>query len=147
ASALTAFEAAVTQARDIGTRQPGTLVAAADLLGAIVDEARRRAELRASGVSVMGLPTGFSRLDDLLNGLEPGLLVLAGRPGMGKTTLANVIAANVAAGGAPVLYVTYENSRQNLIEKHLCRLAHEAETDLRRGHADPVKLAQAAQRF
>jgi len=148
ADALAAFEAAVARARQVGTPAAGLLVAASDLLAGIVAEAQQRAEQRAAtGSDIMGIPTGFSRLDDLLNGLEPGLLVLAGQPGMGKTTLANLIAANVAAQGTPVLYVTYENSRENLILKHLCRMAGISETDARRGKADPVVLGVMAQAF
>lgn len=145
--ALAAFEAAAARARQVGA-PTGTLVAAADLLAGIVANLQQRAEQRAAtGADVLGIPTGFPRLDTLLNGLEPGLLVLAGQPGMGKTTLANLIAANVAAQGTPVLYVSYENSRENLILKHLCRLAGIAETDARRGKADPVVLGVVARTF
>lgn len=147
AEALAAFEAAAARARQVGA-PAGALVAAADLLAGIVADVQQRAEHRAAtGSDVMGIPTGFPRLDDLLNGLEPGLLVLAGQPGMGKTTLANLIAANVAERGVPVLYVSYENSRENLILKHLCRLAGVAETDARRGKVDPVLLGVVARTF
>jgi len=44
-----------------------------------------------------GTPTGFKRLNELLGGLQPSdLLILAGRPGMGKTALATNIAFNAA---------------------------------------------------
>ena len=146
--ALRTFAEAVARARQLGTATAGVLIPTTDLLGAIVADARARVERReASGSSIMGMPTGFGRLDDLLNGLEPGLLILAGRPGMGKTTLANLIAANVAEKGVPVLYVSYENSRDNLILKHLCRLAGVSETAVRRGLADPITLAVMAQKF
>jgi len=148
ADVLTHFEDLAAHARQVHTPGTSGLVAAADLLGSVVDDARKRAEHRAAtGSSIMGLPTGFPLFDDLLNGLEEGLIVLAGRPGMGKTTLANLIAANIAGTGTPVLYVTYENSRDNLILKHLCRLAGEAETDARRGTASIAHLAAAAQQF
>ena len=145
---LRTFAAAVAKAQQLGVATAGALIPTTDLLGAIVADAQARVERReATGASIMGLPTGFGRLDELLNGLEPGLLILAGRPGMGKTTLANLIAANVAATGVPVLYVTYENDRANLILKHLCRLAGIAETQVRRGLADPVVLGVQAQHF
>ncbi len=145
---LRIFAEAVAKAQQLGVATAGTLIPTPDLLGAIVADAQARAERRAAtGSTIMGLPTGFRRLDELLNGLEPGLLILAGRPGMGKTTLANLIAANVAATGVPVLYVSYENSRDNLILKHLCRLSGIAETQVRRGLADPVVLGVQAQSF
>jgi len=145
---LRTFAEAVAKAQQLGVATTGTLIPTTDLLAGIVADAQARAERRAAtGSSIMGLPTGFGGLDDLLNGLEPGLLVLGGRPGMGKTTLANLIAANVAATGVPVLYVSYENSRDNLILKHLCRLAGISETQVRRGLADPVVLGVQAQAF
>jgi replicative DNA helicase len=51
---------------------------------------------RRSG-SVSGLSTGFHDLDSKMGGLHPSdLLILAGRPGMGKTALATKIAYNAA---------------------------------------------------
>ncbi len=148
AEVLTHIETRTAYARQVHSTGAAGLVAAADLLGGVVAEARRRAaHFAATGSSIMGLPTGFPSLDDKLNGLEPGLVVLAGKPGMGKTTLANLIAAHVAGSGTPALYVTYENSRDNLLLKHLCRLAGEPETDARRGKASPEALAKAAQEF
>lgn len=145
---LRIFAETVAKTQQLGTATAGALIPTTDLLAGIVADAQARVERRAAtGSSIMGLPTGFGRLDDLLNGLEPGLLILAGRPGMGKTTLANLIAANVAATGVPVLYVSYENSRDNLILKHLCRLSGIAETQVRRGLADPVVLGVQAQAF
>ena len=56
-------------------------------------------ELYRHDSSVIGLPTGFTDLDDLTAGLQPGdLVVLAGRPSMGKTSLALNISENVAIG-------------------------------------------------
>src|SRR3989338_1682160 len=59
----------------------------------------RFAEMHASGDddSVKGVPTGFYALDQKLSGLQPSdLVVLAGRPSMGKTALALSIAQNAA---------------------------------------------------
>ena len=146
AAVLTDFEAAASAARSVHHASAGAaLTSAADELAAIVADVRTRAErYAATGRAVMGIETGYRTLDDRLNGLEPGLVVLGGQPGAGKTTFANLIAANVAARGIPVLYVTFENSRGNLILKHLCRLSGTREIDARRGLANPDKLAEAA---
>lgn len=51
-----------------------------------------------SGGQLVGLSTGLYKLDDALGGLQPtDLIILAGRPGMGKTSLATNIAYNIAA--------------------------------------------------
>ncbi len=52
---------------------------------------------RQSGEELPGLPTGFIDLDRMTHGLQPGnLIIIAGRPGMGKTSLALNIATHVA---------------------------------------------------
>ncbi len=54
-------------------------------------------ELAAKDEEISGVPTGFIDLDHLLNGLQPSdLLIVAGRPGMGKTGFALSIAKNAA---------------------------------------------------
>lgn len=65
--------------------------------------------------------TGFSRLDDALcGGLQPGLHILKGGPGTGKTALALQIAASC---GCPALFVTCEVSPADLLRRHICRTA------------------------
>ena len=51
----------------------------------------------------MSILTGFSQLDDIIGGLRPGeLTFIAGRPGMGKTTLCKSIAENITQSGKRV---------------------------------------------
>ncbi|RJG10944.1 replicative DNA helicase [Pseudomonas cavernicola] len=68
-----------------------------------------------------GLSTGLSDLDDNLQGLKPGqMITLAGRPAMGKTTLAMNIAEDVALRQKlPVLVVSLEMSKSQLMDRLL----------------------------
>lgn len=101
----------------------GQLIWAQDLLPEILQEAANSYKTKVeTGKSLMGIPTGLARLDGLLNGLNEGLLILAGPPSVGKTTLAWQIAEH-ATREAPVLYVTFENSPKNLLLKSLCARA------------------------
>jgi len=54
----------------------------------------------ADGKGISGIATGFSDLDELLSGLQPGeLIIIAARPSMGKTALALNLAEQIAFGG------------------------------------------------
>ncbi|HEX2771117.1 MAG TPA: replicative DNA helicase [Micromonosporaceae bacterium] len=66
----------------------------ADMLQPTLDEIEA---VGAQGGVMTGVPTGFTDLDRLLNGLHPGqLIIVAGRPGLGKSTVSMDIARNAA---------------------------------------------------
>jgi replicative DNA helicase len=65
-----------------------------DMLQPTLDEIEA---VGAHGGVMSGVPTGFSDLDRLLNGLHPGqLIIVAGRPGLGKSTVSMDFARNAA---------------------------------------------------
>jgi len=74
------------------------------------------------GAHVTGLSTGYIELDQLLCGLQKGeMIIIAGRPSMGKTSLALNIAEHIGAEeNAPVAFFSLEMSRQQLVERFLC---------------------------
>jgi len=67
----------------------------------------------------MGMPTGFNDLDRLLGGLQPSdLIILAARPGTGKTSLALSIASNAALKQKAVVAIfTLEMSAEQLVQR------------------------------
>jgi len=77
---------------------------------------------RRQGSHVTGLGTGFFELDDLTCGLQNGeMVIIAGRPSMGKTALALNIAEYIAVIEAqPVAIFSLEMGRQQLAERFLC---------------------------
>ena len=122
----------------------GHLQWASALLPAVLADAEaRRLQREATGRAVLGVPTGLVQLDSLLGGLNDGLHLLAGPPGMGKTTLALQIAA-AATQDVPVVVVTFEHAPANLTLKLLCARAGVNPRDVQRGYADLAKLRQAA---
>ena len=80
------------------------------------------AELSATGGKTLpGLSTGLSAVDDKINGLSKSdLILLAARPGMGKTSFALNVALNVAkASGKAVAVFSLEMSKEQLVTRVL----------------------------
>lgn len=86
------------------------------------------------GGSITGIPTGFCDLDDLILGLNRNdLLVIAGRPSMGKTALALNVALHVALNGDPVLFNSLEMPADGLMTRMLSGMSGIDSRQLRRG--------------
>lgn len=96
-----------------------------------------------------GIPTGFRDLDDLTSGLQPGnLIVIAARPGVGKSSLAINIARNVAIADHPVAVFSLEMSRFEIGMRLLCaeaRVPWDRIRNKRVGPADWTGVVQAAE--
>ena len=105
-------------------------------LSSVVDGAFMKIQERseAGPGEVTGVPTGFVDLDRLLAGLHPSdLLVLAARPGMGKTALALNVALNAAHHGCGVGVFSLEMSREQLATRLLCAQGRVNATNVRTG--------------
>ncbi len=76
-------------------------------------------ELSARAGEIQGVPTGFFDLDKLLTGLQPSdLLIVAGRPGMGKTGFALSVAKNAAQTHKKhVAIFSLEMSNEQLVQR------------------------------
>lgn len=70
------------------------------------------------------LTTGFSGLDEALNGLTAGIYVVAGKSSLGKTTFCLNIADNMAKSEQPVVFVSLEMARHEMYSKSFNRIAH-----------------------
>ncbi|HVD69908.1 MAG TPA: replicative DNA helicase [Actinomycetota bacterium] len=96
-----------------------------------------------------GLPTGFRDLDDLTSGLQPGnLIIVAARPGIGKSSLAMNVARNVAVTGAPVAVFSLEMSRYEIGMRLLCgeaRVPWDRIRNKRVGPDDWIRVVQAGE--
>ena len=108
-------EAKVLHIAEQGSRGAQQVVTIGALLADVVD----RIEVlynRDDPSDVTGVPTGFSDLDRMTSGMQPGdLVVVAGRPSMGKTSLALNIGEHVAlAAGLPVVVFSMEMGASQL---------------------------------
>ncbi|MEU9946901.1 replicative DNA helicase [Streptomyces sp. NPDC047939] len=103
-------------------------------------------QARTDGIS--GLATGFADLDALTQGLHPGqLIVIAGRPGMGKSTLAMDIARNCSIKhGIPSAFISLEMPTRELMMRLISAEARVGLQHLRGGvitEDDRAKMANA----
>ncbi len=90
--------------------------------------------LEAAGSEVTGLSTGFRDLDRKLTGMHPAnLLIVAARPGMGKSSLTANIAMNVSMAGKSVAMFSLEMSKEEVAQRMLCSLARIDSMKLRTG--------------
>ncbi len=93
---------------------------------------------KRSGSHVTGLATGYHELDDLTCGLQRGeMIIVAGRPSMGKTSLALNIAEHVGVQEEiPVAVFSLEMGRQQLAERFLCSISEVDAQLVRKGMLD-----------
>ena len=106
-----------------------------------------QAAFRRDGKTV-GVPSGFTQLDLMLGGLHKSdLIVLAGRPSMGKTALATNIAFNVAraapgaeGAGAAVGFYSLEMSAEQLANRMVAEQTQIASDRIRRGELNEAQF-------
>ena len=88
--------------------RPDDIAPLSDVVRATLDDLERRQQARQAGECI-GIPTGLQRLDALTGGWRGGqLVVLAGRPGMGKSATMLHFAHAAAASGIPVCVYSLE---------------------------------------
>ena len=87
--------------------------------------------------AMAGIPSGFKDVDDLFHGFRGGdPVILAARPGVGKTSFALNLATNAAKAGATVTFLSLEMSAAQLVQRILCA---EARVNLSRLRAGQVQ--------
>jgi replicative DNA helicase len=123
----------------------GRLAYPEDLVPGVLDDVREAREAyQANGDHVTGVRSGLKRLDEILGGFQPGLTILSGGPGTGKTTLALQMAADVSKAGTPALYVTFENSPEQLTVKGIAATGKLNSRDVKRGRLPISEIEDAA---
>jgi replicative DNA helicase len=86
-----------------------------------------------------GLTSGFRDIDEMTTGFQPGnFIILAARPGMGKTSFAlNMAVAASREETEPVAFFSLEMSNDELVQRLICAEAHISMHDMRRGNIRP----------
>jgi len=97
---------------DSGRQRASTIAEARSKADAMIERVHK------SGGGLSGITTGLAALDKRLGGLRDSeLIVVAGRPGMGKTAMAMTLASSAARAGKKVKVVSLEMSEEQLIQR------------------------------
>jgi replicative DNA helicase len=109
-------------------------------------------ELSLGGEKLTGTPTGFTDLDRMTGGFQPGnLIVIAARPSMGKSCLVTNIAENAAIHHSkPVALFSLEMSETELARRFIASQASVRGEDLSKGRVPETswpKIMKASQRL
>jgi len=119
----------------VNLRTIGTI--ADDLMGIVTQRQQ------VGGVDLIGLPTGFHKIDEWTGGLQPDQLwVVGARTAVGKTSFALSMALNVAREGRGVLVYSLEMSGELLTNRLLARMTDIPAGRIYRGKLTPEELAR-----
>ena len=108
---------------------------AKDLVTKVFEQIEKRMENKEL---VTGVPTGYYQFDEYTAGLQPSdLIIVAGRPSMGKTAFAMNVAMRAAAmHGVPTAIFSLEMSMEQIMQRMLCCWGKVDLSHLRRGRLD-----------
>ncbi|WP_116963688.1 replicative DNA helicase [Fastidiosibacter lacustris] len=112
-----------------------------EIIPSVID--RIDAMMEASD-GITGISTGFTDLDELTSGLHSAnLVIVAGRPSMGKTTFAMNLAENVARGAEkPVLVFSLEMPAEDIVLRMISSLGRVEQNALRNGRLEDEHWAK-----
>jgi replicative DNA helicase len=101
----------------------------------LLTELNKLEELSRTGTELTGTPSGFTDLDAITGGFQPGnLIVIAARPGMGKSSLVTNMAEKAAVDHRrPVALFSLEMSEAELAQRFIASQASIHGDDLRKG--------------
>jgi replicative DNA helicase len=104
-------------------------------IGEVLREVFLNIDRRRDTGAVSGLETGFLDFDDMSGGLQPGeMIVVAGRPSMGKTSFALCLLEHVAVvGGKAAALFSMEMGKSQIVLNMLCSRAKVESSRLRHG--------------
>lgn len=95
------------------------LPSAKEAMGEVVDTLDRRFN---GDEDAMGLSTGLKDLDEMILGLQPGLIIVGARPSMGKTAFMLQCMAEAGKAERPVLCASMEMRTRALMERMICNI-------------------------
>ena len=90
---------------------------------------------REKGKKLLGFSSGFKKMDHALNGIS-GINIMGGPPKAGKSCFFMQISTEMAKRKTPVIYYDFENGRQKIYMRTLCRIGRLSEKEIRLKYLD-----------
>ena len=146
-SLLDEAERKIFSLNDEANRSQSNILSMKELIPKSIDRLHQLAE---SGSKLLGSSTGFKAIDNKLQGLQDGdLIVVAGRPSMGKTAFAMNVAENVLAENdentGAVLVFSLEMPAESLTTRLLSGMSRLDQQDVRSGKLDNKQVTQVVE--
>tara|TARA_B100000886_G_scaffold56326_1_gene34525 strand:+ start:51 stop:1442 length:1392 start_codon:yes stop_codon:yes gene_type:complete len=146
-SLLDEAERKIFSLNDEANRSQSSIQSMRELIPKSIDRLHQLAE---SGTQLLGSSTGFKGIDNKLQGLQDGdLIVVAGRPSMGKTAFAMNIAENVLEKNdentGAVLVFSLEMPAESLTTRLLSGMSRLDQQDVRSGRLDNKQVTQVVE--
>jgi replicative DNA helicase len=99
-------------------------------------------------ISLTGLPSGFTKIDRVTGGFKSKeLVIIAGRPGMGKTAMALQLAKNLAGFNYPVGFFSLEMSDESLARRYLSNVSGKTNVELLTGRCELKQLLSTSEQL
>ncbi len=100
---------------------------------------------REKGKTLLGMGCGFPKMDDTLSGIR-GINIMGGQPKAGKSCFFIQVSTEMARQKIPVIYYDFENGRQKIYTRTLCRLSKLSEKEIRQADlkGEPLKRLERA---
>ena len=146
-SLLDEAERKIFSLNDEANRSQSNILSMKELIPRSIDRLHQLAE---SGSKLLGSSTGFKAIDNKLQGLQDGdLIVVAGRPSMGKTAFAMNVAENVLVENdentGAVLVFSLEMPAESLTRRLLSGMSRLDQQDVRSGKLDNKQVTQVVE--
>lgn len=122
----------------------GNIKRSTETAHSLVIQAKNRIQEISNKDGLSGVPSGFDKLDKLTSGWQPSdLIIIAARPGMGKTALTLSMARNIAVGNnIPVAFFSLEMSAVQLITRLISSETGLSSEKLRTGNLETHEWEQ-----
>jgi len=122
----------------------GNIKRSTETAHSLVIQAKNRIQEISNKEGLSGVPSGFDKLDKLTSGWQPSdLVIIAARPGMGKTALTLSMARNMAVGhNIPVAFFSLEMSAVQLITRLISSETGLSSEKLRTGNLETHEWEQ-----